>query len=571
MLAVLILIAPMLKGQSLMVQDIQLVDVEKGVLKANQDVLIVDGRIQQIGKNLKATKDLFVLDGSGKYLMPGMIDGHIHFFQTGSIYTRPDAMDLRHLHSYEEERKSAFDKVPEQFLRYLRLGITTVVDVGGPFQNFQIRDEVAKENLSPNVLVTGPLFSSVSREKLALDDPPIIIVSTIAAADSLFDKMLPYKPDVIKIWYIVSDELPAEKTYPVMSHVAKRTKENNLLLAVHSTSLATAKIAVELGVDILVHSVHDQLIDDEFVTALKKNKVTYIPTLQVSKNYARAFLSKPTDHPQDLAWGDAMYYNSLRDLLKYDEEDLPERISGIRKNEKLIWQNYGKLDSIMALNLIKLVEAGINVATGTDAGNIGTMHASSYIQELELMAKAGMKAEDLLRASTINAARGYDLADQLGTIEKGKQADLLVLTENPFEELSNLNAIEYVIMEGQLLKADTIIKESPEGIVQRQVNAYNARDIDAFMATYTDDIELYRFPNELFSEGQEQMRARYDKMFNETPDLYCEIKNRTVQGNVVIDQEYVRKNDQFINAIAIYEVNGVKISKVTFIKSNPSK
>lgn len=110
------------------------------------------------------------------------------------------------------------------------------------------------------------------------------------------------------------------------------------------------------------------------------------------------------------------------------------------------------------------------------------------------------------------------------------------------------------------------VSESAEDVVQRQVEAYNARDIDAFMATYSDDIELYRFPQQLFVKGQKEMRNRYATMFDATPNLYCEIKNRIVLGNKIIDKEYVRKNDDYINAIAIYEVTNGKISKVTFIK-----
>ncbi|WP_185154130.1 amidohydrolase family protein [Fulvivirga sp. M361] len=553
-------------GQSLLIRNINVIDVNTGDLKADQDVLVVDNKISKVGKRLKGPEGAITLEGVGKFLMPGLIDGHIHFFQTGSVYTRPDAIDLRQMRSYEEERELAFESIPDQFLRYLRLGITTVVDVGGPFQNFQIRDEVTQQHLSPNVLVTGPLFSSVSREKLALNDPPIAKIPTIETADSLFDKMLTYDPDLIKIWYIVSKELPAEKTYPVMAHIAKRARENNLPLAVHATNLNTAKLAVKIGADVLVHSVSDQVVDHEFITALKQNDVTYIPTLLVGKNYGRTFLSSPSNHPQDLAWADPFLYGTLTDLLKYNEKDLPQRVVRLRDNPGQIWESYAKSDSIMDINLYKLVKAGVNIATGTDAGNIGTMHASSYFQELESMQRAGLSTEELVKASTIQAAKAYGLDKELGTIEAGKLADLIVLDKNPLELMDHLNTIEYVVKSGRLIKTDTLIKESPAEVVQRQVNGYNARNIDAFMATYSDDIELYRFPDERFVKGEEEMRNRYAKMFEMTPNLYCEIKNRMVLGNRVIDQEYVRKNDAFVNAIAVYEVNDGKITKVTFIK-----
>jgi hypothetical protein len=105
-----------------------------------------------------------------------------------------------------------------------------------------------------------------------------------------------------------------------------------------------------------------------------------------------------------------------------------------------------------------------------------------------------------------------------------------------------------------------------ERIVQMQLDAYNARDIDAFMATYTKNVKLYRYPNTLLSEGQEQMRKDYSAWFKQTPDLRAFIKKRIVIGNKVIDEEQVTANGQVFNAVAIYEVENGKISKVTFIQ-----
>jgi imidazolonepropionase-like amidohydrolase len=126
----------------------------------------------------------------------------------------------------------------------------------------------------------------------------------------------------------------------------------------------------------------------------------------------------------------------------------------------------------MKVNLRKLVNAGVNVATGTDAGNIGTFHASSYIQELEAMQGAGLSTIELLKASTINAASGFGISDKYGSVEKGKKADLLLLQKNPLEAITNLNSVELVFKDGKIIKADTMVNESAEAIVQRQVNAF---------------------------------------------------------------------------------------------------
>lgn len=116
------------------------------------------------------------------------------------------------------------------------------------------------------------------------------------------------------------------------------------------------------------------------------------------------------------------------------------------------------------------------------------------------------------------------------------------------------------------LSADTLKTESAEELVQRQLEAYNARDIDAFMATYTEDIVINNFPETLIYKGQEAMRKRYKTMFEETSDLFCEIKKRIVLANKVIDHEYVRKNGNYISVVAIYEITNGLISKVTFVR-----
>lgn len=107
---------------------------------------------------------------------------------------------------------------------------------------------------------------------------------------------------------------------------------------------------------------------------------------------------------------------------------------------------------------------------------------------------------------------------------------------------------------------------TPDSIVQQQLEAYNYQDIDMFLETYTEDVKLYNYPDQLISEGKEKMREKYKKLFEDTPDLYAEIENRTVIGNKVIDKEKVMMNGETVFAVAIYEVEEGLIKKVTFIR-----
>ncbi|NNE76455.1 MAG: SnoaL-like domain-containing protein [Pricia sp.] len=111
-----------------------------------------------------------------------------------------------------------------------------------------------------------------------------------------------------------------------------------------------------------------------------------------------------------------------------------------------------------------------------------------------------------------------------------------------------------------------VVEQTPEAIVQNQLDAYNARNISAFLNTYSDDVQVFNFPNELSYAGKEKMKLHYESFFNSTPDLNCEIKNRIIIGNKVIDKELVTVNGDTFKAVAIYEVENGKISKVTFVR-----
>lgn len=113
---------------------------------------------------------------------------------------------------------------------------------------------------------------------------------------------------------------------------------------------------------------------------------------------------------------------------------------------------------------------------------------------------------------------------------------------------------------------DKKIDDDPEIIVQKQLDAYNSRNIDAFVATYSDDAKVFDFPYEMRFEGSQKMREGYAGFFEKTLDLHCEIKNRMVVGNKVIDEEYLTINGQQISVVAIYEVENGKIAKVTFLR-----
>ncbi|MGB3182115.1 MAG: amidohydrolase family protein [Cyclobacteriaceae bacterium] len=566
-LACLLLSAPVVFAQTqpVLIRNIHIVDVENGKAKT-ASVLVENGEIRTVGRKAKAPAGGLVIEGEGKWLIPGMIDTHIHFFQSGGVYTRPDALDLRDYKSYEDEIEWIGSEAGDLLMRYLRAGVTTVFDVGGPMSNYDLREAYADNATYPNIYLTGPLISPYQLPALAGDDAPIIEVHTAEEARAEVQRQLPRMPDFIKIWYLHRQSMPADSSYEMVKAAIAESHKHGLKVAVHATQLHTAKLAIRAGADFLVHSVDNERVDDEFVGLLEDNDVTYIPTLVVHGNYIKTFTGTQTFSPEDFALANPEALGSYYELKSLSHPLLDTLRSSQAFSASLINRSHAS-DSIRNYNLSLLSGKDVNIATGTDAGNIGTQHASSYYDELAAMKEAGMSDADVLKASTLNAARTLDLAEELGSIEKGKMADLVVLNANPLQDIMAVKEVAYVMKKGRVYIPDSIIDTSPEDLAQQQLNGYNAGDIDAFMAPYSDSVEIYVFPDQLRSKGKTAMREAYRQMFERLPDLHCELKNRIVMGNTVIDKEYITGIPNGpLEAIAIYKIENGKIAKVYFVR-----
>lgn len=125
-----------------------------------------------------------------------------------------------------------------------------------------------------------------------------------------------------------------------------------------------------------------------------------------------------------------------------------------------------------------------------------------------------------------------------------------------------------VFKNGDGFKPDEIIQNTPEDVAQIQLNAYNAKDIESFLAVYDKDVEVYEFPGELMYKGLDKMLEVYEPFLKSAPDLHCKLVNRIVNNNFVIDREFITghpKKTEF-NATAIYEIENGLIKKVWFMK-----
>ena len=418
-----------------------LIDGSGAAPQPRQDVLVIGGRIASVGSEAarRAPADSRRVNATGRWIIPGLIDGHVHFFQTGGLDARPDIVPHPTGRSYQDV-VNAIRLRPEPFLRsYVCSGVTAVVDPGGPMWVFDMRDRRAHVATTPRIAFSGPLLATADPQPLELEnDEPIWLMKDHAGIVDMVDRLASRRPDMIKIWFVHrrGDDLVAQSA---LVHDAIDTiHQKKLRAAVHATTLETARVAVDAGADILVHSVGDREVDDAFMKAVVKRKVIYVPTLIVGKSYRDVRRRAVDFDPFELRCAPRTSVESFAVLPDIHDSILP-RNPTLGPDPLPLQQR----------NLKKLSDAGAIIAAGTDAGNTRTLHGPSLHLELELMTKAGLTPMQAIVSATRNGALLFG-RDDIGRVSPGAHADLVILDADPSVDILNTRRIRAVMRGGAL-------------------------------------------------------------------------------------------------------------------------
>jgi imidazolonepropionase-like amidohydrolase len=411
----------------------------------NAAIVIENGRIRDIGprNEVRVPGNAQVTDARGKWVIPGLIDAHVHFSQSGGLYTRPDIIDLRSRRSYEKEMDWIKQRLPFTFERYLASGVTGVVDCGGPMWNFEVRASAAASKRAPRVAVAGPLISTYFPPTTSTADPDIVKPDSPSQARDLVRRQLERKPDLIKLWWVRRPGDNLDQQVEIMSAAIAESKSAGVRIAVHATELDTAKAALRAGADILVHSVTDRLVDNEFINLVKTRDILYITTLWVEDGYGMVLNQHVALNDIEQKLGDPEVIATWSELAKIPPNDIPGGSPRIPPPPKR---------PIAYDNLMLLESAGVRIVAGTDAGNIGTLHGPALHRELELMVAAGLRPMDVLISATKNAAAVMGRQSEVGTLEKGKYADLVILDADPLADIRNTKKIFKVMKAGEFFQ-----------------------------------------------------------------------------------------------------------------------
>jgi imidazolonepropionase-like amidohydrolase len=366
-------------------------------------LVIRNGHIEAVGKRVKIPAGVERIDATGKTIIPGLINAH------------------GHLNS--EDRLGV----------YLRDGITTILSLGGD-KEFALREFCAKAapGTVPRLYVAGPIQDSSAI-------PGAVVVTTPEQARKSVDELIRHKPDIIKVRIDDFRGARQKMTPEVYGAVIDEAHKNGFRTAAHIVFLEDAKGVLRAGVDYIAHSVRDQEVDEEFIALMKKRHVSYSPTLTrelavFTYSETPSFFSDP-------------FFLKEADPAEIAQMQDPKRQGAMKTDPAGQW--YKEHLPVAMRNLKILSDAGINIAMGTDSGG-GPGRFQGYFEHLELEyeTKAGLTPMQALVSATSGAAKAINISKEVGTLEKGKLADFLVLTANPLEDIKNTRAIESVWVGG---------------------------------------------------------------------------------------------------------------------------
>jgi imidazolonepropionase-like amidohydrolase len=428
--------------QLLVIDHVSYFDGNGGPVIRNGAIVVQGDRIRDIGRrgNIKGGPGVTILDASGKFAIPGLIDAHVHFDQSAGIFARPDAIDLRGVRPYADEIAWTRERLPETLMRYLRSGVTGVVDMGGPMWSLEFRDAANKNREGTTVAAAGPLISTEADPELESDDSPVLVMEDPDGVVRLVDRIAAKKPDLIKVLFLHHPGEDLDRQAALVGVAIKESHRRGIRVAVHATELETAKAALEAGANILVHSVDDRRVDAEFLAMLRTRNIIYIPTLLVTERYDGVFSNSVKLLDIERRLGDPEVIESWSELRRMPAEKIP---GGIPRPGLL------NTRPMEFLNLQLLAAADMRIAVGTDAGNIGTLHGPAIHREMELMVEAGMRPFDVLVGATRTAADVMGRGNEVGTLTKGKLADLVLVNGDPVINIRNTQKIFRVMKSGQ--------------------------------------------------------------------------------------------------------------------------
>jgi imidazolonepropionase-like amidohydrolase len=419
--------------REIVLTSVNVISMENDQVQSNQTVIVKNGKITAIGKNLKYGKDALVIDGKGKYLIPGLAEMHAHVPPIDDIEPMKDVLKL-----------FAFN------------GITTIRGMLGHPRHIELRTKVQSgEILGPRFYTSGPSANGNSVKsvedaiKLVKDEKamgydfiklhPGLTKETFAALSKAAQEVgMPYAGHVS---YKVGVWMTAESKYATIDHldgmvealvpdIENITEQQNGLFGMFSSEKA------------------DESRIPKVLNALKDNNVWLVPTQALAERwFAPAATPELMNSAPEMKYMDAKtrenWMNSKKTLMANPQYNADKINKFIALRRKLILESH---------------KAGVGILLGSDGPQIFNVPGFSVHHELKYLVDAGLTPYQALQTGTVNVAKFYNAPDR-GTIKVGNVADLVLLNSNPLQDIKNTTAIEGVMLNGRWLSKSYIEAE----------------------------------------------------------------------------------------------------------------
>ena len=386
--------------------------IEKGIVKAA-------GSRANVGIPAGAEK----IDGTGKFLVPGLIDLHVHLgAKAGPQFVATD---------YTR------DRVARSLNAYLYYGVTSVRSVGTEREaGFEIRQ--AQRSGS----VAGARLFTAGRGFTCTNGHPSQEVGGIARqvdhpdqAREQVRELAAQQVDLIKMW--VDDRLgQSPKIRPeVSAAISDEARRHNIPVVAHIRTLADTQHLLAAGVSGFLHMIRDT--ED-------------LPRPLIDQVLAKNIVFTPTLIRQELAWLYREHPDRLRDadLERTLEAGVIEAVRADTQNREATPVARKEFDIAMR-NTRRMAAAGVAIGVGSDGGSSNDFPGAMTHREIELLVQAGFSPSEAVVAATRNGALALGKANEFGTIEAGKRADLLLLSADPLANVANLRRIERLMFDGE--------------------------------------------------------------------------------------------------------------------------
>ena len=473
------------KSDTLVITGVNIIDVRNREVHENCTIICIDGKISEIGptSSVPIPEAATVRELSGRYVIPGLIDAHVHLAHPG----------------VDDYGRISTETMTKKYLRHswltIKSGVTTIRNMPGSFgySILRFRDKVNRGiHIGPRIFASGPALAApygYFSLKRFIPAPPALlpILSVIFGAHGLsFDVENPEEVtgvikklkrdgvDFIKTttpgtylsliesnpesrdFYLKrkvnSRLLDASMKLEVLKAIAKSAHEEGLKVSAHSICLPESiQQAVEAGVDSIEHTPIG-LLEEETLQMMKEKEIYWVPTAYCFCHWAELI-----DHPElfdseEVKEAIPEPYHSIgkkalqktRDVIKSKADP-----NMVRFYEEI--DNYK--NTYFPVNLRNAIKCGVKIVAGTDAGMGGAgyvPHGFLY-KELEMFVEHGMDAYEAIQTATVNAAELLGASEDIGSIAQGKKADLVILKADPIKDISNLHQIDFVIKDGKIV------------------------------------------------------------------------------------------------------------------------